>query len=91
VKIRQNTYQAVITGIVVPSEWDAKGNVTAIVISTPDEEEYLVRKDKKGAELLALIQQLVEVSGLLGMEETRKAITVETYSKITEYKPRLDE
>lgn len=90
-KKRQNTSHAVITGIVVPSEWDAKGNATAVVISTPDEEEYLVRKGKKGNELLALIQHLVEVRGLLGMKENRKAITVEAYSEITEYKPRRDE
>lgn len=68
-------------GIVIPADWDDDGNVTAVLISTHREDEYLVDSGSgKGGELLEAIRQEVEVSGMLRESARgRKAITVEAY------------
>ena len=61
-------------------DWDEKGRVVGIAISTPSEDEYLVDKDHhKGEELLHLIQEEVEVSGVAREEEDKRIITVQKY------------
>ena len=61
-------------------DWDEKGRVVGIAISTPSEDEYLVDKDHhKGEELLHLIQEEVEVSGVAREEEDKRTITVQKY------------
>jgi len=61
--------EATISGIITPVEWDDYDDVTGVAIQTSDEEEYLVDKNKKGEELLELIEQEVEVSGLVKKDE----------------------
>ena len=68
-----------IRGIVIPVDWDEKGSVVAIAISTPNEDEYLVDKDHKGKELLHLIQEEVEVSGVTRKDKDKKILTVQKY------------
>ena len=69
-----------IKGIVIPVDWDEKGSVVALSISTPNEDEYLIDKDHlKGKELLHLIQEEVEVSGIVREDEDKKIIAVEKY------------
>jgi len=61
-------------------DWDEKGSVVALAISTPNEDEYLIDKDHfKGKELLHLIQEEVEVSGVVREDEDKKIITVQKY------------
>jgi len=55
-----------VTGIVIPVEWDEHGNALATTVSTPGEREYLVEQDSTGKELLGLVRQEIEVSGVLG-------------------------
>ncbi len=52
-----------ITGIIVPSDWDDNDNLIQIAIQTIDEEEYIIKQNKRGRELLDLIEQEVEVVG----------------------------
>jgi len=75
---RGRTEQELITirGLVTASEWDEKGNVIAIAISTFDEDEYLVDSNLEGEELLCLIRKEVEVSGLLKQKNNKKIISV---------------
>jgi hypothetical protein len=40
-----------IRGLVVPVEWDDKGNILNLVISTFDEDEYLIELDQRGKQL----------------------------------------
>ncbi|MFH1351678.1 MAG: hypothetical protein ABII26_12205 [Pseudomonadota bacterium] len=72
-----------VKGIVIPVEWDEKGNVMALSISTHDEDEYLVTRDAKGEELMGFMREEVEVIGLLKMEQNRKILTVKKYSPKT--------
>jgi hypothetical protein len=65
-----------IRGLVTPCEWDEKGNVIAISISSFDEEEYIIDNDKQRDRLLSLISQAVEVRGLVRYEDCRKRIRV---------------
>ena len=67
-----------IRGIVIPMDWDEKGKVVATAISTHTEEEYLIFNDYKGKELLHLIQEVVEISGVV-REDEEKIITVQKY------------
>ena len=65
-----------IRGILIPIDWDEKGNVVAIALSTSNEEEYLVDRDEKGESLKAFIQREVEISGTLREEDNRQIIAV---------------
>lgn len=68
-----------IRGIIIPSAWDEEGHVLAVAVSTFIEEEYLVEKDKRGNQLLRLLREEVEVSGVARIEEGVKTIKVEKY------------
>ena len=65
-----------VRGIVVPIDWDKKGNVAALALSTYDEDEYLIEKDESGAALEAFLRQEVEVVGTVREAEGRQVITV---------------
>ena len=61
-------------------DWDEKGNPVAVSISTHHEDEYFIDKDHhKGEELLHLIQEEVEVSGVARENENKKIIAVQDY------------
>lgn len=69
-----------VRGIVIPVEWDGEGNALAVAISSPDEQEYVIEQDKKGKELIGLIRQEVEVSGVVRkVIKGSKTITVKSY------------
>ncbi len=52
-----------LRGVIIPVDWDEKGAVKAIGISTHDEEEYLISNDPKGKDLLSYLQNPVEITG----------------------------
>lgn len=54
-----------VRGIVIPVDWDDDGNALAVAILGPGEEEHFVEQDEKGKELLELIRQEIEVSGVV--------------------------
>jgi hypothetical protein len=68
-----------LTGIIVPVKWDKKGRPVRIAISTNEEEEYLIRSDKKGSELYPHMRRHVEVSGFVRDTENGRAIAVEDF------------
>ena len=69
-----------IKGIIIPVDWDEKGNVVAVALSTHDEKEYMINRTGKGDELRALIREEVEVLGQVGQKGGRRMITVQEYS-----------
>ncbi len=73
-KLRPNLIT--IRGIVVPIDWDPKGNVAAMAVSTYNEDEYLIEGDENGAALEAFMRQEVEVVGIVSEAEGRQIITV---------------
>jgi hypothetical protein len=70
---------ATIAGVIVPADWDRQGNVTGVSISAFDEEEYIVQKQAKGAELIKHVRKDAEVVGWVEVERGRKKITVKDY------------
>ncbi|UCG20651.1 MAG: hypothetical protein JSU80_13175 [Deltaproteobacteria bacterium] len=74
-----------LRGLVIPVDWDDKGNVTATAISTHLEEEYLVDQNAWGEALLAFLRQRVKVSGSIFLKEDgKKVITVRKYEVLEE-------
>lgn len=65
-----------VRGIVIPVDWDRKGNVAAVALSAYNEDEYLIEKDENGAALEAFMREEVEVVGIVREAEGRHIITV---------------
>lgn len=68
-----------IRGLVTPAGWDEKGHVTAVTVSTFDEDEYLIDKGDNWQQLLSLIRKEVEIRGELREEGGKKIIRVKKY------------
>ena len=76
---KRNNNPVTIKGIVIPVDWDEKGNVVAIALSTNDEEEYQIEDKGKGGELKRLLREEIEINGFLSYEKNIKMIRVTTY------------
>ncbi|MCG6983111.1 MAG: hypothetical protein LJE88_17050 [Deltaproteobacteria bacterium] len=84
-KNNKATIPTTVRGLVVPVDWDEKGNVTATAISTHLEEEFLVDQNAWGEALLAFLRQRVKVSGsVVQKEDGKKVITVNRYEVLEE-------
>jgi hypothetical protein len=70
---------ATISGVIIPADWDRHGNVTGVSISGFDEQEYLVQKQVKGAELIQHVRRDAEIVGWVEVEQGKKKITVKDY------------
>ena len=68
-----------IRGLVIPADWDEKGNVVAVAISTYDEFDYLIESNEKEKELKAFIREEVEASGILTEEKNRLLMKIKGY------------
>ena len=75
-----------IRGIVIPADWDEKGNITAVAVSTYDEVEYFIENHEKAEELKAVIREEVEVHGILREGKNRPVIKVKEYRLKTCFK-----
>jgi len=65
IELEKNRKLITIKGIVIPVDWDQKGNPVSVVIATHTEQEYLVSNNSKGKELFSLIREGVEISGIV--------------------------
>ena len=70
-----------IEGIIIPANWDEKGNVVDLAIATSDEKEYLITDKDQVARLKPLLRQEVEIRGILRTNKGRKIIQVKRFSK----------
>ena len=68
-----------VRGILLPVDWDENGHVTAFALSGTDEREYRIEVNDKKAELLALLQKEVEVTGLLRERAGNSVIAPNNY------------
>jgi hypothetical protein len=83
-KTREET-QITTTGVLVPTDWDSEGSISAIAISTPREEEYFINNDEIGEELLDLYGAEVLVTGIVTEDsEGNKTLTVKKYELLGE-------
>jgi hypothetical protein len=76
-----NAMMICIEGIIIPANWDEKGNVVDLAIATRDEKEYLITDKDQVARLKPLLRQEVEIKGTLRTKEGRRIINVQRLSK----------
>ena len=75
----RNTGLTTLKGILLPVDWDDRGCITAVALSTADEKEYLVVKDEKGERLLPLVREEMELTGVIRTFRNANTITVMNY------------
>ena len=69
-----------IRGLIMPMDWDDRGNVTGVTISTSLEEEYRIELDRRGEELLGFVRQRVKASGKVRLDaQGREVLMVDAY------------
>ena len=61
--VKKKSKKPMISGIVIPDQWDANGKVITVTIHANDEKVFLVEHTKIGNDLLNLIHKEVEVTG----------------------------
>ena len=78
---KETSIENTISGMVIPIEWDDYDDITRVAIQTSDEKEYLVDRNKKGKELLELIEEEVEATGVVREDgDSNYIIKVNEYS-----------
>lgn len=68
-----------LRGLIVPADWDEKGKVVSVAISTFDEEEYVLDDDETAKGLLKLMRQEVVIIGVVREIGGKKCLTVKSY------------
>lgn len=75
-----------LEGIIIPANWDDKGNVIDLAVATRDEKEYLITDKDQVARLKLLLRQEVEIKGILRIQKGRRIIKVKGFSKLKKNK-----
>jgi hypothetical protein len=87
---RQSRF-SVISGIVIPVQWDAYGKVITVTIHTDDEKVFWVEHTKIGNELLNLGQAKVDATGKIRERiDGKTSIGIKNY-EITNKKPQSND
>jgi hypothetical protein len=77
---KMTTGLTTLRGLILPVDWDEKGNIRSIAVSTNFEEEYLVEENPLADELLVFARLRVKVRGSVREDENgKKIITVDEY------------
>jgi hypothetical protein len=80
--IKKKGRKPVISGIVIPAQWDEDGKVVTVTIHTNDEKVFLVEHTKIGNDLLNLIQKEVEVTGKIRELDGKTSIGIKSYKLV---------
>jgi hypothetical protein len=73
------THLVTIKGIVVPADWDEKGKVVAVAVSTYNEVEYFIENHEKEKGLKTVIRKEVEARGIVKKEGKKLIMKVKDY------------
>jgi len=68
-----------VKGILIPVNWDKKGNVVSVAIATDDENEYLVEDQELSVKLKGRLRQVVEVSGIVKRARGKNIIKIKQW------------
>ena len=74
-----NKTQTIINGIIVPSEWNEKGEIQNIAIVTFDEDTFLIADNNKARVLMNSLRKTVTLSGKVSMNGTQKEIRISKF------------
>ena len=70
-----------ISGIIIPVDWDAKGNITGMAIATHQEEQYFIEDDDEAARLRSFLRQEVKITGVLKIKGGKEIIEIKKVTK----------
>ena len=69
----------IINGIIVPSEWNEKGEIQNIAIVTFDEDTFLIADNDKAKALMNYLRKTVTLSGKVSMNGAQKEIRISKF------------
>lgn len=72
-------------GLIIPVEWDERGNVVSIAISTQGEGEYHIHADEKGEALKGLIRKEVDLTGEVRTVGRKKVVRVKSFQLVKDW------
>lgn len=78
--IVQPSEVATIYGIVIPTNWDDRGNVLKLAIVTYDEGKIVVVPDDQGMALITCLRKTVKVEGMLRQNKGIQEIEIHTFA-----------
>lgn len=70
------TDRITLHGIVIPSEWQQDGEVSAVSIADYNEHVYSVANNTMGKQLIASLKKRVVVEGLIKIVDNRETIYI---------------
>lgn len=71
--------QTVINGIIIPSEWNEKGEIQNIAIVTFDEDTFLIADNNHARALMNSLRKTVTLSGKVSMKGIQKEIRISKF------------
>ncbi|MCM2285609.1 MAG: hypothetical protein NDI81_12560 [Desulfobacula sp.] len=71
--------QTVINGIIIPSEWNEKGEIQNIAIVTFDEDTFLIADNNHARTLMNSLRKTVTLSGKVSMKGIQKEIRISKF------------
>ncbi|OGQ89930.1 MAG: hypothetical protein A2464_13690 [Deltaproteobacteria bacterium RIFOXYC2_FULL_48_10] len=71
--------QTVINGIIIPSEWNEKGEIQKIAIVTFDEDTFLIADNNHARTLMNSLRKTVTLSGKVSMKGIQKEIRISKF------------
>ena len=75
----------VVTGIIMPNNWDENGKVIEIALYTSNEEVYALADNNLTQELIHLLQKKVEIKGEIRIQpDGNRSISVQNYIVLDE-------
>ena len=77
------THTVDLYGVVIPTQWDRRGNVIQVAIQTESFEKYLIDDEKK-VNLLNMIDQHIHIKGAVVGEDVKgfQIIAIEWVSNL---------
>lgn len=72
-----------LRGVVIPVDWDRQGKIVATAISTHNEEEFLIKEDENSKNMIALINEEVEITGWCRKIKGKKMVIINTCKRIS--------
>ena len=77
--------KTVISGIVMPNNWDESGRIIGIALYTENEEVYTLEHNRLTEELMKFMHQSVKVNGRIGQDpDGNKSIAAKAYVLLKE-------
>ncbi len=68
-----------VKGILIPVNWDKKGNVVSVAIATDDESEYLIEDQELAEKLKRRLRQVVQVRGVVEKAQGKNIIKIKQW------------